>query len=106
MGGAGLFLQGSSVISGSGQCQAPFSGPHWPHLGGQVLNVREQFFLGTEGQVRGVKPTCRVVVASLAVVLELPGAGSEVFLLRRRREPGGGAEPPPSAGAPVPSLSL
>lgn len=53
--------------------------------------------------MRGVKPTCRVLVA---VVPEPPGAGSEVFLLRWRQQPGAGAEPSLSAGAPVPSLSL
>lgn len=63
--------------------------------------------LGTEGQAKcAKKPTCRVAVASLAIVLELPGAGSGVFLLRWRVGAGEGAVPLLSAGALVPCLSL
>ena len=61
---------------------------------------------GTEGQVRGMTPTCRVAGASLEVSLELPGAGSGVFLLGWTLGVGEGAEPPQSAGALVPCLSL
>lgn len=62
--------------------------------------------LGTEGQVRGAKPTCRVAVSSLEVVLGLPGAGSGAFLLGWRRGAEEGAEPRLSAGARVRGLSL
>lgn len=61
---------------------------------------------GGEGQLRGAKPTCRVAVASLEVVLEFPGAGSGVSLMGWRLGPGEGAEPLLSAGGLVPCLSL
>lgn len=56
--------------------------------------------------MRGVKPTCRVAVASLEVILGLPAAGSEVFLLGWRLGAGEGTEPLLSAGAPTQGLSL
>lgn len=62
--------------------------------------------LGAEGQVRGVEPTCRVVVASLEKVLGLRGADGEVFPPGESLGAVEGAEPPLSAGAPGPGLSL
>lgn len=62
--------------------------------------------LGTEGQVRGVKPTCMMAVAFLEEVPGLLGAGAGVFLLGWRLEAGEAAEPLLPAGAPGPSLFL
>lgn len=56
--------------------------------------------------MKSVKPTCRVAVPILEVVLGLPGAGSRVVPLEWSLEPGEEAEPLLSAGALVPSLSL